>query len=115
MSHATAINQPFSKAPPRRILKGDKAKPEAAEHIIEFPGGAIEVARCEDGTYWAHIIVNRDYALEDMMPGTRGRLGEVVDSRVDWEGRGAQAIPGLPDGAALTQVAVRIRPVVDRG
>lgn len=64
MSEATVINDLFDKAPARRVLKGDKRKPESAEHIIEFPGGAIQVARLEDGTYWAHIIVNNHDGLD---------------------------------------------------
>lgn len=70
-------------------------KAESAEHIIEFPGGAIEVARLEDGSYWAHIIVTH---------------GDVINSRVDWAERRLEAIPGLPEEASLTQVAVLIRP-----
>lgn len=46
-------------APEKITLLGSKQKPEPAQHIIEFPGGAIEVSRCSDGVhYWAHIHIN---------------------------------------------------------
>lgn len=116
MSAYTAVNDLFDKAPAKRVLKGDKKrKPEPAQHIIEFPGGAVEVSRLDDGSYWAHIIVNRTQALETLAPGTGSAFGVVIDSRVDWHERRLVAIPGLPDGASLTQIAVRIMPVADGG
>ncbi len=115
MSAFTAINDLFDYAPPRRVLKGDKKrKPEPAQHVIEFPGGAVEVSRLEDGTYWAHIIVNRGQAI----PGGRGlnsAIGQVVNSRVDWAERRLESIPGLPDDGNLTQVAVLIKPDAANG
>jgi len=114
MSAFTAINDLFGQAPPRRTLKGDKkAKTEPAQHIIEFPGGAIELSRLEDGSYWAHIIINRAHTTPGMK-GLHAALGEVLDSRVDWAERRLENIPGLPDEANLTQIAVRIRPVLIR-
>ena len=53
------------KAPKHIKLLGDKTQPECAQHIIEFPGGAIELSRTSDGNYWAHIIINRNYADND--------------------------------------------------
>lgn len=110
MGDVTAINDLFDNAPARRVLRGDKKrKPEPAMHIIEFPGGAIELSRLDDGSYWAHIIVNRGEAL-DIQKGLTGARGTVVDSRIDWHQRRLEAIPGLPDQANLTQLAVRIVP-----
>lgn len=110
MAAVTAINDLFDDAPARRVLKGDKKrKPEPAMHIIEFPGGAIELSRLDDGSYWAHIIINRAQALEGMK-GTNGALGKVVASRIDWHERRLEAIPSLPDEANLTQIAIRIMP-----
>jgi hypothetical protein len=110
MTAHTCINDQFDRAPAKRVLKGQKhLKAEPATHIIEFPGGAVEVSRLDDGSYWAHIIVNRAWALNDQN-GVHAALGDVVSSRVDWNGRAAAPIPSLPDGAALTQVAVLIRP-----
>ena len=109
MAH-TAIIDLFDQAPAKRTLYGDKKlKTEPGTHIIEFPGGAVEVSRLEDGSYWTHIIVHRGQALADQR-GMHAAIGEVVDSRVDWAERRAEDIPGLPDGARLTQLAVRIAP-----
>lgn len=108
MAH-TCINDLFGEAPKKRVLKGDKRKPEPGTHIIEFPGGAVEVSRLEDGSYWAHIIVNQKEAL-DHQRGTTAAIGAIVDSRVDWHERRLESIPGLPEAANLTQLAVRIMP-----
>ena len=106
----TAINDLFDDAPKKRELKGDKKrKAEPATHIIEFPGGAIELSRLDDGSYWAHILVNRTQPHVGSK-GTSAAYGNVVDSRVDWAERRLEAIPGLPDLARLTQIAVLIRP-----
>jgi hypothetical protein len=106
----TCVNELFGRAPEKRVLRGDKSKAiEPGTHILEFPGGAVEVSRLRDGSYWAHIIVNRRQALP-IFEGREAAFGVVVDSRIDWEGRGAADIPGLPDGSHLTQVAVRIAP-----
>lgn len=106
----TAINDLFDNAPPRRELKGDKKrKPEPAQHIIEFPGGAVEVARCEDGSYWAHIIINTGWS-DPEQTGLHKAAGEVADSRIDWSERRLDEIPGLPQAASLSQIAVRIIP-----
>ncbi|GGB00246.1 hypothetical protein GCM10011491_30570 [Brucella endophytica] len=111
MSAFTAQNDLFDKAPARRALFGDKKKKaEPAQHIIEFPGGAVEVSRLDDGSYWAHIIINRRQALADLAPGMGSAFGKVIDSRVDWDERRLEAIPSLPDAANLTQIAVRIIP-----
>lgn len=110
MSFFTAQNDLFDNAPKKRVLYGDKKrKAEPAQHIIEFPGGAVEVSRLDDGSYWAHIIVNRAYSTPGMT-GLHAALGEVVDSRIDWAERRLEGIPSLPDSTNLTQLAVRIVP-----
>lgn len=113
MSEAfTCQNDLFGTAPAKRVLHGDKTKkPEPAQHVIEFPGGAVEVSRCEDGSYWAHIIVNRDRLYSGTHKGLSAAHGEVVDSRVDWAERRLEDIPCIPEHAHLTQIAVRIMPV----
>lgn len=87
----------------RTVLLGDKTKKaESAQHIIEFPGGAIEVSRCEDGSYWAHVTVNAEQAIDDA-EGRVSAIGRIVDARADY-----------PDGVrdvkaeGLTHLAVRI-------
>jgi hypothetical protein len=70
MSQVTTRNYLIDEAPRRIELLGDKTRrPEPATHIIEFPGGAVELSRTSDGNYWAHIIVNRDFALPGDIEG----------------------------------------------
>lgn len=105
MSAVTAKNYLFAKAPRRIELLGDKTRrPESAQHIIEFPGGAIELSRLESGDYWAHVIVNRGWGANEGEGLTSG-TGEVVDARVD---RGS-GIDSLPDLGSIEQIAVLIR------
>ena len=65
----------FSNKPAKGVftLHGDPdIKVEKPYTILEFPGGSFELARCSDGTYWAHI------ALTD---------GRLLDARIDAAGR----------------------------
>ena len=79
----TAREMTLGKAPARIDLLGDKTKrPEPAQHIITFPGGAIELSRTSDGHYWAHILINRGWATDDT-PGFHECIGEVIGSRLD--------------------------------
>lgn len=107
MSAFTCKNYPIGKAPARIELLGDKTKrSEPAQHVIEFPGGAIELTRTTQGEYWAHIIVHQGYVLDD--GSTRETAaGRVVDSRV-------ASVNGsfpIPRAEGLTQIAVLIRAV----
>jgi len=112
MAHHTAINDMFDNAPAKLVLRGDKKrKPEPAMRIIEFPGGAIEVSRLDDGTYWAHILLNRKRLVSGNYEGFEAANGEVIDSRIDWDERRLEAIPCIPDHAHLTQIAVHIKPL----
>jgi hypothetical protein len=105
----------IKRAPKRIELLGDKAKrPESAQHVIEFPGGAIEVSRTSSGDYWAHIIINRDWA-NDNMEGLRGAYGEVVGHRL---GRDDDRVrPLVPDEEQghIAQIAVLIRSSRSKG
>jgi hypothetical protein len=103
---ATAKNWPIARAPKRVVLLGNPATPESAEHIIEFPGGAIQVARTSNGEYWAHIIVNRGFDGADG-DGRESARGEIVDARID----SAAGVVDVPHAGNLTQIAVRVRPV----
>ncbi len=108
MTVDTVVNKTFNKAPRRTVLFGDKSKKiESSTHIIEFPGGAVEVSRTTDGNYWAHIIVNRGFGGGDC-DGLSSAVGEVVGSRLDC---GTGEIPNIPGHDTLTQVAVLIKPV----
>ena len=94
------------KTPARIRLLGDKKQQvESAQHVIEFPGGAIELSRCENGDYWAHIEINRDYANSDCK-GRVSKLGEIVGGRIDCA-NGVLEIPNLEN---ITQIALLIRP-----
>lgn len=111
MPHVTVKNSLFDKAPRRIELLGDKTRrPEPADHIIEFPGGAIELSRTSDGNYWAHIIVNRDVALPDEIEGMEGAYGEIIGSRIDYEYPADPNIVEVPGANRLRQIAILIKP-----
>jgi hypothetical protein len=80
------------------IFKGDKACPEPVTGVIKFPGGHIEVSRCTDGTYWAHLTVE-------------GR--NVIGSRIDFS-MPEQAEPtfgtlqDIPHHQDITKIALRV-------
>jgi hypothetical protein len=97
------------KAPKRIALLGDKTKrPESAQHVIEFPGGAIELTRTTDGDYWAHILINRGPVIGDV-EGSCSALGEVVDARIGREH--PFGVDGIENHGAIEQLAVLIRRV----
>ena len=100
------------KASPRKItLLGDKTiRPEPATHIIEFPGGAIELSRTTDGNYWAHVIVNRDFALSDDCDGMRAAYGQIVGSRIDYDFPADPNIVNVPHAEQVRQIAILIQP-----
>ena len=106
----TVKSYQINSAPKKIKLLGDKTKrPESAQHIIEFPGGAVEVSRCDDGTYWAHIILNNEAGIDDC-EGLVSARGEVVASRIDYAFPTDPNIIDIPNAGALHQIAVRIRP-----
>lgn len=108
---ATAKNYPITAAPKRIALLGDKTKrPEPAEHIIEFPGGAIEVSRCSDGLhYWAHIIIHATGAvMGDDASLRESKRGRVVASRVQ-RATEAGGLGEIADADTVTQIAVLVR------
>lgn len=107
--HATTRSFLFGKAPKKISLLGDKTRPEPATHIIEFPGGAIELSRTSDGSYWAHIIVNHDFALDDAH-GLRAAFGDVIGSRIDYEFPADPNIIAIPHEKQVRQVAILIQP-----
>jgi len=111
MPHVSTRNYLIDLAPQRIQLLGDKTRrPEPATHIIEFPGGAIELSRTTDGNYWAHIIVNRDFALPDEVDGMEGAYGEIVGSRIDYEYPAEPNIVEVPHARKLRQIAILIKP-----
>lgn len=102
----TARASQIEDAPARIQLLGDRRRPEPGQHIIEFPGGAIELSRLDDGSYWAHVIVNRRWAGRHMTNFQRA-YGQVVASRVGRVGGGIEDLDRLEE---VEQIAVLIRP-----
>jgi hypothetical protein len=104
MGQFTVKNYQIAKAPKLIRLLGDKTKPESAQHIIEFPGGAIELSRTSEGHYWAHIIINRSgEALPDLQ-GLRSAHGTVLHSRFASD----SGIEAFPPREGIYQIAVLI-------
>ena len=99
--------------------KSRKLEPE--HHRIEFPGGSIAVDRTSDGEYWAHIAINRPERAEYHETHIGAGLGQVVDSRIDYDydeyarraDAGEPTIPELPAQSSIEHVAVRftVKPV----
>jgi hypothetical protein len=88
-------------------IRGDRRNPEPATAVVKFPGGHVEVSRCSDGTYWAHI----QRTLNPVEEADEVR-GEFVDSRIDytpeaWRENGG-AIPPIPAHAGIQHIAVRV-------
>ena len=72
-------------------LEGDPAKPEPTYASIEFPGGEVTIARCNGGTYWAHINCFRSDGFSESEGHRRGRF---IDSRIDVQGKSAHEVIG---------------------
>lgn len=107
MEAFTAKNYTLDRAPKKIALLGDKSKKiESSQHIIEFPGGAIEVSRTTDGKYWAHIIVNRGFSEGDGN-GMCSAAGEIVEGRIASDS-GVHSIPAMDN---ITQIALLIEPI----
>lgn len=101
----TCKNFQIKRAPRLIQLLGDKKRPESAQHIIEFPGGAIELSRTSDGNYWAHIIINRGQVVEDL-EGLYSARGVIIGHRID---RDDGVVP-IEGAERMTQIAVLIKP-----
>lgn len=110
MSAFTAKNWNIDKAPARTSLFGDKTrKVEPAQHIIEFPGGAIEISRTTDGNYWAHIMVNKGQVIDDA-EGRESAHGVIVHSRMQMEG--ATSVARIPNEEAIQAISILIKPTL---
>lgn len=84
-------------------LQGDKRiKTEPAQHIITFPGGSVEVSRCEDGTYWAHIARNR---ADNHPPDD---VGVFLSGRMDGEGENVTRPISIDPADGIYHVAILI-------
>jgi len=76
------------------IFNGDRKSPEPSTGIIKFPGGHVEVTRCSDGTYWAHVAV---------VDGVN-----IVDSRIDHLAKSSWYIQDIPNAESVNHIAIRI-------
>lgn len=81
-------------------FRGDRRNPEPGTAVIQFPGGHVEVSRCSDGSYWAH--------LEVVDPRN------IVDSRVDHVYGAPRAVTDLPNAELIKKMALRIGNIVPR-
>jgi hypothetical protein len=107
----TSKSWTFDKAPKKITLHGDKTKKvESSQHIIEFPGGAIEVTRTQDGEYWAHIMVNTGDACGEGQGFDRTNA-EITDTRIDFLDPAIGVCSIQPSDKPFNHIAVRIRPI----
>ena len=88
------------------VLKGNKNKPESAQHIIKFPGGSIEVTRTTNNEYWVHIEVYKGDLIDEAVRESEN--GEIIDTRLDYDYPDTK-IRDIPNIANLNHLAVRIK------
>lgn len=94
------------------IIGGDKRNPEPTHLIVQFPGGYVEIARCQDGSYWVHTHRNTEACqATDKVPGA------VIGSRVDWspEFAAERQIPQLPAQEEIRGMSLRIAVSSEQG
>ena len=73
---------------------GDPRRLEPSTAVIKFPGGHVEVSRCSDGTYWAHVELVA--------------AANVVDSRIDYEHGAQRSVRDMPEPELVKKLAVRV-------
>lgn len=80
------------------VFKGDPARPEPVTGVIKFPGGHVEVSRCSDGTYWAHLTVSGE-----KITGSRFDF-----SMPDHAEPTFRTIRDIPDHERITKIALHV-------
>lgn len=45
-------------------LEGNPRKPEPDSFRVHFPGGAVDIERCTDNSYWVHVICDSKDSVE---------------------------------------------------
>ena len=86
------------------MFRGDPKRPEPSTGVIRFPGGYVEVSRCSNGDYWAHVHTFTNGAPDEESPA-----GRVVESRLTHtHEHAAEGIPPLPAADRIQTIAVRI-------
>jgi hypothetical protein len=89
-------------------LYGDPTiKIEKPYTILLFPGGSIELSRCEDGTYWLHAATHQDLPSDPM--------AQITEARIDASGRycdgGNAALQAELDKGGVYHIAFRFSPI----
>jgi len=81
------------------IFKGDKSNAEPTMGAIKFPGGYVEVSRCSDGSYYAHIVADNSE--------------NIIASRIDYnyEASHEHGIPDIPDMDKIEKLSIKIKGV----
>ena len=71
-------------------------QPEPSTGVIKFPGGFVEVSRCSDGQYYAHICAD-DESI-------------ITESRIDYDYDGylKNGIPSIPDNDKIKKLAIKV-------
>lgn len=84
-------------------ILGNKRNPEPSTAVIRFPGGFVEVSRCTDGSYWAHLCRHSE------VPDEESPAGQIMGSRIGYAPEsGIREIPPIPHEAHLVQMAIRV-------
>ena len=88
-------------------LLGDPSQPEPEHFRVIFPGGEVDITRCDDGSHWVHVRRNMPTDTE-VVTGDR-RPGVVLDGRQDVTDKHAsECHAGELDNPQLEHLAVRI-------
>jgi hypothetical protein len=78
-------------------FKGDKRYPEPSMGAITFPGGYVEVSRCSDGSYYAHIRLDENDT-------------EILQSRIDYKWESSHlGVPDIPDHHNIKHIAINVK------
>jgi len=93
------------------VLRGDpKKQPEPIHFRVVLPWGDVDIARCDDGTYWIHFRVDKK---GDGMDDGEGPYGRIIDARIDARDKHAGTIDAaVLSDPALYHLAVRLGPEV---
>lgn len=90
-------------------LEGNPKKPEPIHFRVEFPGGDVDVVRCDDGSQWVHVRVNKKADGYD----PDREFGSIVDARIDCLATPHRGLVGDLGRADVNHIAVRIQPERD--
>ncbi len=88
-------------------LEGNPQKPEPDHFRVCFPGGDVDLTRCDDGSYWVHVYVNRPEAGHMTPDKPTARL---TAARIDIHGKHASEVDAGDFGHEKAyHVAVRVK------